>query len=129
MRTQPDASGGDGRPDREVLLEQRPDAASVMPGLWELPALRDGAGDADDVRMTVRHAIMQVNYIVRIRDVREEDVSARTVAGGERRWVSLPEAGTMALTGLARKVLGRAQLLPAGRPDAEASEAGVLAIT
>jgi A/G-specific adenine glycosylase len=127
IRTPPDASGGDGRADREVLLEQRPAAASVMPGLWELPALRDGAGEADDVRMTVRHAIMQVNYIVRICDVREEDVSARTVAGGERRWVSLPEAATMALTGLARKVLGRARLLPPRNPDSEAFEAGVLA--
>jgi hypothetical protein len=92
-----------------------------------LPALRDGAGEADDFRMTVRHAIMQVNYIVRIHDVREEDLTAQTVAGGERRWVSLPEAGTMALTGLARKVLRRAHLLPASNPDSEASEAGVLA--
>jgi A/G-specific adenine glycosylase len=127
VRTPPDASGSDGRADREVLLEQRPAAASVMPGLWELPALRDWAGKADDVRMTVRHTIMQVNYIVRICDVREEDMSARTVAGGDRRWVSLPEAGTMALTGLARKVLRRAQLLPARNPDSEALEAGALA--
>ena len=27
----------------EVLLEQRPDANTVMPGLWQLPALRDTA--------------------------------------------------------------------------------------
>ena len=87
LRTARDASGSDARPDREVLLEQRPAEASVMPGLWELPALRDGAGEADDVRMTVRHAIMQVNYIVRVRDVREEDAAARTVVreAGNRR--------------------------------------------
>jgi A/G-specific adenine glycosylase len=127
VRTARDASRGDGRPDREVLLEQRPAEATVMPGLWELPAMRDGAGEADDARMTVRHAIMQVNYIVRIHDVREDDVVARTVPGGERRWVSLPEAATMALTGLARKVLNRAGLLPVRRLDGEASEAGVLA--
>jgi A/G-specific adenine glycosylase len=125
VRTPRAVSGG----DHKVLLEQRPDAAGVMPGLWELPALRDGAGQPDDVRMTVRHAIMQVNYIVRICDVREEDVTARTVAGGERRWVSLREAGTMALTGLARKVLRRAHLLAESNPDSEASEAGVLAST
>jgi len=128
LRAAPDAIGGDGSPDREVLLEQRPPGSSVMPDLWELPALRDGAGEGDDAQMTVRHAIMQVNYIVRIHDVREEDVVARTVAGGERRWVSLREAGTMALTGLARKVLHRAGLLPVRRPDAEASEAAVLAV-
>lgn len=128
VRTAPDATGSDGRLDCEVLLEQRPAKSSVMPGLWELPALRGGACEADHVRMTVRHAIMQVNYIVRIRDVREEDVVARTVAGGDRRWVSLREAATMALTGLARKVLHRAGLLPARHPDSEASEAGILAM-
>ena len=42
--------------------------------------------------MTVRHAIMQVNYYVRIRTVFEDDVEAVTVAGGERRWVPLSEA-------------------------------------
>ena len=76
--------------------------------------------------MTVRHAIMQVNYMVRIHDVRQEDLVARAIACGERRWVSLQEAGTMALTGLARKVLDRAHLLPARHPDSAASEDGVL---
>ncbi len=127
LRTAPDTNVGDQRPAREVLLEQRPAGSSVMPGLWELPVMRDGAGEADDVRMTVRHAIMQVNYIVRIRDVREQDVIAQTVAGGERRWVSPRQAGTMALTGLARKVLHRAGLVPVGSLDGQASEAGVLA--
>ena len=60
-----------------------------MPGLWELPALRDPAVPEKELRMTVRHAIMQVNYYVRIRTVFEDDVEALTVAGGERRWVSL----------------------------------------
>jgi hypothetical protein len=36
-----------------------------------------------------------------------------TVAGGERRWAPVREAAGMALTGLARKVLTRAHLLPA----------------
>ena len=42
--------------------------------------------------MTVRHAIMQVNYYVRIRTVFEDDVDALTVPDGERRWVPLGEA-------------------------------------
>jgi A/G-specific adenine glycosylase len=128
VRTAQSASESGGRPDREVLLEQRPAGASVMTGLWELPALRGGAGEADEVLLTVRHAIMQVNYIVRIYEVREEDVVARTVAGGDQRWVPLGEAGTMALTGLARKVLRRAQLLSSLHQDSEASKAGVVAI-
>lgn len=67
--------------------------------------------------MTVRHAIMQVNYYVRIRTVFEDDVEALTVAGGERRWVPLGEAAGMALTGLTRKVLTRAHLLPSAPLD------------
>jgi A/G-specific adenine glycosylase len=98
---------------REVLLEQRPASLTVMPGMWELPALRDPQVPENELRMRVRHAIMQVNYYVRIRNVFEDDVEAMTVAGGERRWVELSATAGMALTGLARKVLTRAQLLPA----------------
>jgi hypothetical protein len=83
-----------------------------MPGLWELPALKEMAFPKKELCMTVRHAIMQVNYQVRIRTVSEEDTEALTVPGGLRRWVSLDEAAAMALTGLARKVLTRAHLLP-----------------
>lgn len=103
---------GRGQSGDEVLLEQRPASQTVMPGLWELPALLDPNVPEQDLRMTVRHAIMQVNYSVRIRAVLEADVDALTIAGGERRWVPLNEAGNMALTGLARKVLTRAHLLP-----------------
>lgn len=111
---------------RQVLLERRSAAQTVMPGLWELPALREPEVPANDLRMTVRHAIMQVNYYVRIRTVFEDDVKAMTVPGGKRRWVPLSEAAGMALTGLTRKVLSRAHLLPtaaldaiAPRPDGE----------
>ncbi len=97
---------------REVLLERRAATETVMPGMWELPSLREAAVPEAELRMTVRHAIMQVNYYVRIRTVFEDDVPALTVAGGERRWVPLGVAAGMALTGLARKVLSRAHLLP-----------------
>jgi A/G-specific adenine glycosylase len=102
---------------REVLLEQRPASISVMPALWELPALRNPVVDDGAVRMTVRHAIMNVNYIVRIQDLVESKLKTLTVKCGERRWVPLCEVAGMALTGLARKVLKRANLMPApGEP-------------
>jgi A/G-specific adenine glycosylase len=109
---------------REVLLEQRPASNSVMPGMWELPALRSAVVPEKDQRMTVRHAIMQVNYYVRIRTLFEDDVDSLTVPSGDRRWVPLNEAAGMALTGLARKVLARAHLLPAAPLDAIAPQAG-----
>ena len=99
--------------DDEVLLEQRPVTNTVMPGLWQLPVLRDVAVPAADLRMTVRHAIMQVNYIVRVRDVDECDVDSLTVHDGIRRWVRLTQAAEMALTGLTRKILTRSHLLDA----------------
>ena len=111
-----------GQAHREVLLEQRPASLTVMPGLWELPALLDPQVPGKELRMTVRHAIMQVNYYVRIRTVFEDDVESMTVAGGERRWISLAAAAGMALTGLTRKVLARAHLLPAASLDAIAPQ-------
>jgi A/G-specific adenine glycosylase len=105
-------SGRHKRTSHEVLLEQRPAALTVMPGLWELPALQSTAVSEKKLMMTMRHAIMQVNYNVRIGMVSEDSVDAMTVAGGERRWVLLGEAAGMPLTGLARKVLTRANLLP-----------------
>ena len=109
---------------REVLLEQRPAQLTVMPGMWELPTLLDPAVPAKELRMTLRHAIMQVNYYVRIRTVFEDDVEAMTATGGERRWVPLREAVDMALTGLTRKVLTRAHLLPPAPLDAIAPMSG-----
>jgi A/G-specific adenine glycosylase len=98
---------------REVLLVQRMASETVMPGMWELPSLRNGKIPESDLRMTVRHAIMQINYTVRIRTVIEPDVQkliAPTPDGAHSRWVPLKEAEEMALTGLARKVLKQARL-------------------
>jgi len=68
-----------------------------------------------EAHMSVRHSIMQVSYRVYIRAVAENDVEAMTDPGKKRRWVLLEDAAAMALTGLARKVLSRAQLLPKPR--------------
>ena len=81
-----------------------------MPGMWELPALRETEVAAADLRMVVRHAIMEVNYYVRIRNVAEEDTEELAVPSERRRWVRIHEVSAMPLTGLARKVLFRAKL-------------------
>jgi hypothetical protein len=62
--------------------------------------------------MTVRHAIMQVNYYARVRNVTESEIDVLAVPDGRRMWVPLLEAAGMALTGLTRKILSRAHLLP-----------------
>ena len=106
-----------GQMHREVLLEQRPEQQTVMPGMWELPTLIEAKVPEKELRLSVRHSIMQVNYSVRIRTVFADDIDELTVAGGERRWVPLKDAGGMALTGLTRKVLTRLHLLAAIAPQ------------
>jgi A/G-specific adenine glycosylase len=100
----------------EVLLDQRPQSQTVMPGMWELPALKESAVPDDDLRMTLRHAIMQVNYYVRIRNLNEDEIDVLANASKSRRWIPLTEAATLPLTGLARKVLMRAHLLSGAAP-------------
>jgi A/G-specific adenine glycosylase len=95
---------------REVLLDQRGADQTVMPGMWELPALRDSHIPDAHLRMAVRHAIMRVNYYVRICTVFEEDAEALIVPSQNRQWVRLYDLAALPLTGLARKVLLRARL-------------------
>jgi A/G-specific adenine glycosylase len=95
---------------REVLLQQRAETDTVMPGMWELPALRDAIVPESELLITVRHAIMQVNYLVRVRSVAPEDLVAVAHVDGNSRWVEVDKAAEMALTGLTRKVLSRAGL-------------------
>jgi A/G-specific adenine glycosylase len=124
LRATPRPSQRRGANTEQVLLVQRPADTTVMPGMWELPTLIHPEVPASELLMELRHAIMQVNYYVRIRSVAAEDLAAMTVAGGERRWVALREAGSMALTGLARKVLMRARLLPSPAMEAIARGRG-----
>lgn len=97
----------------EVLLEQRAATKTVMPGMWELPAIAQGDSAHLEERLTVRHAIMQVNYTVRVYTLPPDQISVLRSNGSTPRWIPLPDASAMALTGLARKVLKRAGLLQA----------------
>jgi A/G-specific adenine glycosylase len=96
----------------KILLEQRPASETVMASMWQLPFLRDAQVPERDLRITVRHAIMQVNYIVRVRNVAEDSLDALAEGVHYRKWVSPAEAEKMALTGLTRKILSRAALFP-----------------
>jgi A/G-specific adenine glycosylase len=94
----------------EVLLRQRGNEESQMPGMWELPGAPEGLPDAA-VLMTARHAITNTNYAVRVYGL--EAAERRLLDGdAERmRWVKARDLDGFALTGLARKVLKRAKIL------------------
>jgi len=96
----------------EILLEQRSPTSSVMPGLWELPALDAPKTHPRDSILTVRHAIMQVNYTVHVHSLIEKQLAS---SANQRCWVSPEKAATMALTGLARKILTKTGLIRAPR--------------
>jgi A/G-specific adenine glycosylase len=85
----------------DVLLVQRPRNASLMPGMWELPEATVNGGAP---LFSVRHSITTTDYTVRVwRDAKSSDA--------DDNWISLDRLDRIALTGLARKILRRAELL------------------
>jgi A/G-specific adenine glycosylase len=95
----------------QVLLEQRPPSASLMPGMWELPEVAMQESDENRVEITLRHAITVTNYRVRVLAFSEKEThwSPRKYP---RKWARSSELASLPLTGLARKVLRRLQIMP-----------------
>jgi A/G-specific adenine glycosylase len=97
----------------QVLLEQRSSASSLMPGMWELPEIAMLEGDHERVELNVRHAITVTNYTVQVLGFSEREAPTRIPPGANpRRWVRSSELNSLPLTGLARKILRRLQILP-----------------
>jgi A/G-specific adenine glycosylase len=97
--------------DREVLLAQRPAGASLMADMWELPEIAELPEAAAPI-LTVRHAITDTNYTVRVVGLTLGEAAALGITA-EGVWVAASELPETALTGLARKVLKRLALWPA----------------
>jgi A/G-specific adenine glycosylase len=96
-----------------VLLQQRPPSASLMPGMWELPEVEMGESDHQRVEITLRHAITVTNYQVRVLRFSEQEARLRWPDRKiTRQWTKSSELGSLPLTGLARKVLQRLQIMP-----------------
>jgi A/G-specific adenine glycosylase len=89
--------------DGEVLLVQRAGDASLMPGMWELPELASTNGEHRQA-FTMRHTITVTDYTVR---VWRGSASSREFG----KWIPVERLGKVALTGLARKILRKAEML------------------
>ncbi len=90
----------------EVLLEQRPQAASLMAGMYELPPLPLDAITSHEPLLQLRHAITNTLYAVSV----YEDKSLRThipAAKADLHWTPIPQLPQLPLTGLTRKILKR----------------------
>jgi A/G-specific adenine glycosylase len=101
----------------EVLLVQRPQDATLMPGMWELPAIDPETAASERRLLDVRHSITVTNYYVTVYGYEPEEEGALPPAGRAlRRWFPEPELVEIPLTGLARKVLKRLKALPGYAP-------------
>jgi A/G-specific adenine glycosylase len=123
--------------DERVFLAQRSRKASLMAGMWELPEVADGqvpggqqvpldkirAGSPDRLAsrrkdkvkaaetgetnlrplFTLRHSITITNYTVQV-------WPAATVPNALGKWIPVERLKSMALTGLARKILRKAAI-------------------
>jgi A/G-specific adenine glycosylase len=86
---------------REVFLVRRTMDASLMPGMWELPETTGENGGRAPL-CSLRHSITTTDYTVRVwRSTAPVEVQ------GE--WVGLERLPRVALTGLARKILRKAE--------------------
>jgi len=98
---------GDGRND-EVFLVQRERKASLMAAMWELPELtlpeRTMTNGAHGPSFILRHSITVTDYTVRV---------WRTDAPphNDGKWIPVERLEKVALTGLARKILRKAEVL------------------
>jgi A/G-specific adenine glycosylase len=105
----------------EVLLQQRPANASLMAGMLELPQLQRADDEEESVLslseepvLRVRHAIVGTNYYVEILGMpNRRETTKRSLRKEDFTWETITNLVNLPLTGLARKVLQRLQLMKA----------------
>jgi A/G-specific adenine glycosylase len=83
-----------------VLLQQRPQHSSLMPGMWELPLMEKDAIVAGEPLFKLRHSITTTDYTIYVHTAALDDS-----CGGK--WISFRAAKRLPLTGLTRKILER----------------------
>ncbi|MDR3744707.1 MAG: A/G-specific adenine glycosylase [Acidobacteriaceae bacterium] len=117
-------------PATEVLLELRPADAAVMPAMYELPSLPIESVGTLEPALRLRHSITNTNYYVQVYSLRRHTSATRsnyTLAAAKRlhkalssdsrelKWTRTASLASLPLTGLARKILQRLQIMDAAR--------------
>ena len=105
----------------EVLLERRDMASSLMPGMIELPPLPMAVVEEREPLLRLRHAITNTNYYVEIYGQSGPGNGALRKAVSAKKdaliWQPVPKLHALPLTGLARKVLMRLDLMSVAGPE------------
>jgi A/G-specific adenine glycosylase len=89
--------------DGGVFLVKRPQNASLMPGMWELPEIRANHSRSE-AWLRLRHSITVTDYVVRV-------LQRRAPKRTRGRWVPRGRIARLPLTGLAQKILRAAQVI------------------
>ena len=87
-----------------VLLVQRPADSSLMAGMWELPAIPQTQRNGNLPLARLRHSITDTDYDVSVIFVCDNQ---RPKIDGKSRYFTRRQWEKLALTGLARKILGK----------------------
>jgi len=99
--------------EEALFLRQRPQTVSVMPGMWELPEIKQPKNTKRTPLLQLRHSITNTDYSVH---VFQENITQRTSSphrdNKNGRWVPLPSIKELPLTGLTNKILRALGLLP-----------------
>jgi A/G-specific adenine glycosylase len=96
----------------EVLLERRNVEASLMAGMIELPPLPLDSVLGREPILRVRHSITNTNYYVSVYAGSDRILEGQVPARAENlSWVGVSRLGELPLTGLARKILRRVDLM------------------
>jgi len=99
-------------PVTEVLLARRPEDASLMPGMFELPLLPIDAVEGREPVLRVRHSITNTNYYVQVFAPRSDSNPEGAQDGSEElHWTRATRLPGLPLTGLARKILQRLDVM------------------
>lgn len=110
----------------EVLLEQRPQEATLMPGMFELPPLPLDAVEGREPLLRIRHSITNTNYYVQVFSPHGplDQALRRAVpaAKSDLHWTRTSKLASVPLTGLARKVLQRLDVMAVGPLQLPAEE-------
>jgi A/G-specific adenine glycosylase len=99
----------------EVLMHRRAADASLMAGMLELPPLREEAVTGREPLLRVRHSITNTNYYVQVfasRSPRDKTLMKALMGRDDAyEWVRTTRLAGQPLTGLARKVLQRLEVM------------------
>lgn len=102
-------------PITEVLLERRADNVSLMAGMYELPPLPIDVVHGREPVIRLRHSITNTNYYVQVFAPRNRiDRALRRAvpaAKDDLKWTRTSRLASLPLTGLARKVLQRLDVM------------------